>query len=206
MKSKDFAQVLKGFADFATEAHIRQGLDQLGRVFEEAGTTTVAGTLKRVAGTGVDGIPTGPLLPFLSRVRELVGLVGKPAVSKDVNDVVGILTKYPTIYFATPGSKRPPSTSRSGAKVSSALNTRLIDGFNRELEASLGNEAAFADIYSRLQADPEMRAVELRELSRKFARVPAKSKPEALKKIWNRHQSLLTSRAKDRATAGRSAA
>ncbi|MBR2537263.1 MAG: hypothetical protein IKE66_14430 [Hyphomicrobium sp.] len=73
----------------------------------------------------------------------------------------------------------------------------------RALETALGDEAGFAAAYSNLQNDPDVALAELIALARQFGFAPAKTKKSALQKILARQQTLMTSRAKHSATAGR---
>lgn len=71
-----------------------------------------------------------------------------------------------------------------------------------QLKDALGTED-FAPLLRQVEALP---VAEVIALARVFCGVRATSRRDALKKIVGRHQSVLTFKAKQRATAGRSAA
>lgn len=208
MKSRDFAPILKQVAEFSRETQPRQGMNELAEIFDLAGNATVAVTLKRAkSAVGADAaVSTAPLLPTMRQVQNLLSVAGKPAVVKDFKELVRVLQQHPALAFAAPKVAGRSSATAKARSSSAALRTDLVHRYDSGLSAALGNETGFAALYSQLQADSEMGPAELRELARKFAGAPGKSKAEALKKIWSRHQNVMMIQAKDRSTAGRSAA
>lgn len=209
MKSRDFAHILRQAAELSRETQPRQGMNELANTFDQAGNATVAVTLKRAkSAVGADeAVSTAPLLPTMSQVQNLLAVAGKPAVVNDFKELIRVLQQYPALVFAEPkAAGRSTATPKARSAPTASLNTDLVHRYDSGLSAALGNETRFAALYSELQADSEMGPAELRELARKFAGAPGKSKAEALKKIWSRHQNVMMIQAKDRSTAGRSAA
>jgi hypothetical protein len=208
MKSKDFAEILRQTAELSGQLSVQQSINDLARAFDGSGATSVGSVLKRIApiGTG-QGIPTMPIVGHMKRVQALLRLAGKPAVTKDFAALLQIIDTRQQIEFSSPKNRSTPSAVRPrSASPAVTTNVDLVDDYNRALINTLGVESDFPIVYDKLKTDMRMRVGELHELARRFAGTPGKSKAEALKKIWNRHQNLVVSRAKDRATAGRSAA
>ncbi|MGE0851853.1 MAG: hypothetical protein AB7O44_19865 [Hyphomicrobiaceae bacterium] len=75
-----------------------------------------------------------------------------------------------------------------------------------QLEQTLGDDPAFKIAYNALDHDPEVGALEIAELAKRFTEQATKSRPAALKKIWARHHKLMTFKAKPQSRDGRSAA
>ena len=97
-------------------------------------------------------------------------------------------------------------TALAGKKVTPAaapVREEVVRAYNHALEQALGDDEGFALVLRRLQNDPEVRIPEVVALAKRFAFASTKSRAAALKKIQARHQSLMTSRAKAAATAGR---
>ena len=72
-----------------------------------------------------------------------------------------------------------------------------------KLESALGNVQAFASVLIEVEA---LGVADVKTLAREFSGVRTTSRRAAIKAIVNRHYSLLAFVAKQRATAGRSAA
>ena len=209
MKSSDFARILMKVADLTQDREVRAGLSELAGAFDLAGVAAVAATLKRAgaAEAAGQGLSTAPLVPLMRQVQGLLDLAGKPPIAKDFAEVLRVIEKYPALAFASSGSKRRSGTAvRARGGSSAAVDAGVVERYDRELAGALGNEAEFAAVYARLQADPQAGPRELQELARKFSGAPGKSKAEALRRILGRHQNVMLIKAKDRATAGRSAA
>jgi hypothetical protein len=97
-------------------------------------------------------------------------------------------------------------TVLAGKKVSPAaapIREEVVRAYNHALEQALGDDEGFALMLRRLQNDPQVKIPEVVALAKRFAFASTKSRAAALKKIQARHQSLMTSRAKAAATAGR---
>src|SRR5262245_7309960 len=88
------------------------------------------------------------------------------------------------------------------------LGTRddLVIRYKEKLEAALGDDEKFTAIYSDLCENPAVGKPEIIALAKQMSGGGARTQDAALKKIWNRHQSLMMFKAKSRATGGRSAA
>jgi hypothetical protein len=97
-------------------------------------------------------------------------------------------------------------TALAGKKVTNAaapVREEVVRAYNHALEQALGDDDGFALVLRRLQNDPDVKISEVVALAKRFAFASTKSRATAMKKIQARHQSLMTSRAKAAATAGR---
>ncbi|MGH6814457.1 MAG: hypothetical protein ACREC6_02000 [Hyphomicrobiaceae bacterium] len=94
----------------------------------------------------------------------------------------------------------PPARPKTRKKP---VRKDLVAAYYRRLENAVGDHPDFMAVFSRLQTDPEMRSAEMIMLAERFAFVSARSREPALKKIFMRHQVVLTTRARSAATAGR---
>jgi membrane-bound inhibitor of C-type lysozyme len=102
---------------------------------------------------------------------------------------------------AAAGSRRS-----TGKREAPGLRDDLVVQYKQKLEAALGDEEKFTAIYNDLRANPAMGKPEMTALAKQMTGSGARTQDAALKKIWNRHQSLMLFKAKSRATGGRSAA
>jgi hypothetical protein len=88
-------------------------------------------------------------------------------------------------------------------KAPALVREEVVRRYQNALEQALGDEEGFAAVLGRLRADAEVKVPEAVALAKRFAFASTTTRAAALKKIEARHQSLMTSRAKAAATAGR---
>jgi hypothetical protein len=93
-----------------------------------------------------------------------------------------------------------------GRGRAAGMRDELVAQYKQKLEATLGDDEKFAAIYNDLRTDIAMGKPKIVALAKQMTGSEARTQDAALKKIWNRHQSLVVFKAKSRATAGRSAA
>ena len=91
-------------------------------------------------------------------------------------------------------------------RAKAALNAEAIERHIAALEKSYRDESAFKLAYAALKADRSAKGPEVKEIAKRFSGAAGKNKVESLKLIWRRHEVILIDRAKDAATAGRTAA
>jgi len=91
-------------------------------------------------------------------------------------------------------------------RAAPAVRDDLVAHYKEKLEAALGDEEKFTTIYNDLRANTAIGKPEIIALAKQMTGSGARAEDAALKKIWNRHQSLVVFKAKSRATGGRSAA
>lgn len=193
MKSGDFAKLLRAAGELIGSA----SLSEAAQAFEMRPTATMATVAKAI---GTDPSATlwsdpASLSRALTRIRPLVAAVGKPA-AKDVDALIALCARGPKAGPA-------PRVAR-GRKSAGAPG--IVDEYVRDLEAALGKQSAFSEVYARLSSDVSLGVADYKAIAKAFARVASKSKADALKRIAARHQSVLGFDAKARATGGRSAA
>jgi len=124
----------------------------------------------------------------LNAIGSALGNVG----GRSVDDLVGLLS-----------SAGSPNSIRATAISAPDLREHLVARYSRLLEQALGDDVGFSDACRTMEADQDMRAMEVIALAKRFAFASVKSRPAALRKIQGRHQALMTSRAKTKATGGR---
>jgi hypothetical protein len=88
------------------------------------------------------------------------------------------------------------------------IDRDLVSNYLQRLQSALGDDHAFIPIFERLNADPAIRQVEAIELASKFVAETAEStsRAKALERVLQRHRTLASFKAKQRAMGGRSAA
>jgi hypothetical protein len=113
-------------------------------------------------------------------------------------------------------SKRKSSVSSPVVSASQAkpkkqkpmINETVVSTYLPKLEAALGDNRAFLQVFEALKSDPEVHQAEAVALATKFVAKTAESTPraKALERVLKRHEALASFRLKQRAMAGRSAA
>jgi hypothetical protein len=86
------------------------------------------------------------------------------------------------------------------------VQDNLVAQYKQQFEAALGDDEKFAAIYDDLRTNTAMGKPEIAGLAKHMTGSDARTQDAALKKIWNRHQSLVMFKAKSCANGGRSAA
>jgi hypothetical protein len=216
MKCRDFGGVLRTFADVLSVAGAPAARDQIvtfAAVFDAHPTSSVADLARRVAALGVVGSMGSPSLgdvaSLLSALKGLLGKTAKTTVLTDVEAIERLLRDRAAMELGAfvrkitrTASPRRPATGRDAP----ALQDDLVVHYRAKLEAALGDQETFADIYNDLRANAAMGKPEITALANQMTGSGARTQEAALKKIWNRHKSLVVFKAKSRATGGRSAA
>jgi hypothetical protein len=213
MKSCDFGTALRALAALLETAGARpanQQVEAIAAVFE-ASTATIAAVVKRIDTLPAQssGSPNvGDVARLLFPLRKLLEKIAKAGAVEDLKSVEALLLKRSStdldafVRAAVDALGTPPKRKQAAT----ALRDDLVGDYHRKLDANLGNEGAFPTVYDDLRANGAMGKSELAALAKRFAGATVRSKADALKKIWNRHQQLLVFQAKARATGGRSAA
>jgi hypothetical protein len=81
-----------------------------------------------------------------------------------------------------------------------------VDQYVTRLEAALGHGDKFKAVFEELKSDAAIGRRDAIALAKRFAKETAKSRDHAFKVIMTRHTALLGSRARQKATKGRTAA
>jgi hypothetical protein len=216
MKCRDFGEVLRTFADVLDVAGAPEARDQivmLAAIFDAHPTSSVSDLTRRLAALGVAGSLGSPSLGdvacLLSALKGFLSKTAKSAVLTDVDAVERLLRNRAAMELGAfvrittqAASPRRPTTGRDAP----GLRDDLIVYYRDKLEAALGDEEKFAAIYNDLRANTAVSKPEITALVKQMTGSGARTQDAALKKIWNRHQSLVVFKAKSRATGGRSAA
>lgn len=216
MKCGDFGGVLKTFADVLDIAGAPAARDQIvtfAAVFDAHATLRVSDLARRVSALGVAGSAGSPSLGdvacLLSALKGFLSKTAKSTVLADVDAIEKLLRDRAAMELAAfvrmttqAASARRPTTGRDAP----GLRDDLVVHYRDKLEAALGDEEKFAAIYNDLCANTVVGKPEIIALASQMTGSGARTQDSALKKIWNRHQSLVVFKAKSRATGGRSAA
>ena len=216
MKCRDFSAVLRTFAsvlDVACAPVARDQIVMFAGVFDAHPTSSVSDLAKRIASlpeSGPAGSPNlGDVARTLSALKSFVNKITKTSVLTDLDAVekllrdrasmeIGAFVRMTTEAAAT----RRPTRKRDTPKV----RDDLVVHYKEKLEAALGDEEKFSAVYNDLRANTAVGKPEIIALAKQMTGSGARAEDAALKKIWNRHQSLVVFKAKARATGGRSAA
>ncbi len=96
----------------------------------------------------------------------------------------------------------------SNKRTKKPMDTALVDSFVARLNAALGKDVPFTEVYNALTIDPRVRQPEAALIAKKFLGTGNASvtKKEAFRQIRSHHLFLIDYQAKSRAQAGKSAA
>jgi hypothetical protein len=209
MKTQDFAEALRKAADLMPLRDADQ-VRVLAKLFGASTLPTASASVKRVekvALAPVEGQPTiNEALQVLGRLHEFVRLYGKASFGNDLKSVTDLLQPYHNAGLYPFVDLALDALAKKSIKATPTLQRDAVDGYLRRLEHDLGNDPAFSVDFQELSHDVRVTKLEAVELAKLFAGKTAKSRADALKKIWARHHSLMAFKAKSESRDGRSAA
>jgi hypothetical protein len=210
MKARDFREFLIAAQEFRADDTGRR-LGQLAQVFEVLPDKTVADVVKRLdevrpSPASFSTVRLGSLREPLLLLHRLVASRAKEGLVKDVLLLKDLVERNSSIALdafvsaAVETLRSPAARGKGGTKP---VRSDLVETYDRRLEEALGNDTRFQSVFGELVRDSEIGSAEATALARRFAKAATRSKDVAFKKIYARHQALMTSRAKSLATAGR---
>jgi hypothetical protein len=216
MIAKDFAQYLERFADLLDSAGaIEQARAWRAAVpiFQARPSAKVKDVCSAISKLGTP-IASGPvtaqaliqLWPSMERHLE------KHTKSPLVDDLKAFITSLSPFArcsledLSSALSARPSTAPARRGGAAKSANPDVVPTYLLRLEAALGDEAKFLEVYNALKSDSAIKAPDAKRLARDFTKRSAKSKPDALNRIWERHASLIGAGGRAKATGGRTAA
>jgi hypothetical protein len=216
MKCRDFSSVLRTFADVLDVADAPVARDQIvtfAAVFDAHPTSSVSDLAKRIAALRVAGSTGSPSLGdvarLLSALKSFLNKTAKSSVLSDVNAIEKLLHDRASMEIraiARMTTEAVAPRRRTRGRDAPGVRDDLVVHYKEKLEAALGDEEKFTAAYNDLRANTAMGKPEIIALAKQMTGSGARAEDAALKKILNRHQSLVVFKAKSRATGGRSAA
>jgi hypothetical protein len=213
MKSCDFAYALKALSELLDTAGASASAEHvltLSRLFDKAPTSSVSALITSLGAIPVQKKEGGPVLGELLHVVQSFGslleLVGRQDVKADLTKLERLLETHKTVELSIFLAGADSLVAASKTRQSKEVNDELISIYREKLEANLTNHDNFSAIYNELAANENMGKEELVTLAKELTQTTVRSRAQALKKIWNRHQNLMEVRRKAEATGGRSAA
>lgn len=216
MRCRDFSAVLGTFADVLGAAGASVAQDQIATfaaVFDAHALSSVSSLANRLAalhGNEPAGSPNlGDIARLLSALKSFLDKIAKTAVLADINALEKLLhsrSSMELLAFVRMATEAPVPHRPTRKRGAPAVRDDLVVHYKERLEAALGDEEKFSAVYNDLRANTAIRKPEILALARQMTGGGARTDDAALKKIWNRHRSLVVFNAKARATGGRSAA
>src|SRR5262249_19352248 len=152
--------------------------------------------------------------PLLSSFGKLLEGRAKAAVVTDVQAVEAALRARPSLdltLVARAIAEEPAAkTTRSRARAAKAAKTPkttplrddLVTDYRQKLESSLGDPERFAAVFNHLRSNTDVGKAEIAALSKQMTGSAGRSIDDGLKKIMNRHHTLMAFKAKSQATGG----
>jgi hypothetical protein len=222
MKGKEFADLLNELSAFLRCVDAREvavELSMLARVFSLAPRREVGDLCSVLSGVEPpehnNGLRTQEMLSLFPALRRLL---------KRAKADKGTLQDLDTFENALRAQKRASPKEVADAAIKKlreqaegakeeptrpplpAQSDDLVDQYAMRLEASMRDGDKFNTVFEELKADTAIKRPEAIALAKRFAKETAKSRDHALKLIMTRHTALLGSRARQKATKGRTAA
>lgn len=205
MKPQDFATALISAAELMGEPQ----LAQLAEAIRAAAPATVAAMCKKMTPREAtsSSVETS-LKQTVARLERFVSAYGATPFKADVKSLDTLLRVIGPIdvsgFEALMRSSSAPATRAGRAAV--VPNEEGVRWYLRQLEVALGDDEGFKQLHQRLATDETMGKGDVVAIAKQFSGKGGKSKPDALKSILQRHQTLMGLRAKEQSRDGRSAA
>jgi hypothetical protein len=220
MKCRDFSAALGALADVLHTAGAPAARDQIAMfatVFDACPASSVSDLTKRLAalsggqsaGSPSLGNSLGDVARLLSVLKGFLDKIAKGAVLADIDAVEKLLQDRASMElraFVRSATEAVASRRPARKRDAPGLRDDLVLHYKEKLEAALGDDEKFSAVYGDLRANAAIGKSEIVALAKQMTGSSVRTRDAALKKIWNRHQSLAVFNAKSRATDGRSAA
>jgi hypothetical protein len=208
MKGKEFANLLNELSMLvrSVEAQeIADGLSTLARVFSSAPRREVSDVCSVLSGVEPpehnNGLRTREMLSIFPALRRL--LKKAKADRGTVEDMETLESALRAQERASPEAVTDEAIKKLRQQTESERQPdKYVDQYVTRLEAALGDQDNFKAVFEELRADAAIKRNEAIALAKETAR----SRDHALKLIMARHTALLGSRARQKATKGRTAA
>ncbi len=185
-----------------------RALTDLQKLLSSSSDTTVAQFAKnldklKVSAPASPSGEIGEIVAFSEILAAFLERAGKTPLLKDVRLLASSLKSHKLLNADELVAAIGAASSPARRQIPGPPKADIVLAHFRLLEQSLGDDAGFTSAFRALEGDPNVGTPELVALAKQFSFAAVKSKAAALKKIWARHQALMTSRAKAAATAGR---
>jgi hypothetical protein len=221
MKGKEFADLLNELSVLLRSVEAREladGLTTFARVFSSAPRREVGdvcSVLRGVESPGHNnGLRTREMLSLFPALRRL--LKRAKADKETVEDLDTFEDALRAQERASPEGTTDAAIKKLREQAApkgqparqqpSSPTDELVDQYVKRLEVALRDEDMFKAVFEELEADAAIKRHEAIAVAKRFAKETAKSRDHALKLIMTRHTALLGSRARQKATKGRTAA
>jgi len=211
MKTQEFGNILKDFAEVLTAVgglRASSQINTLTTIFNGALDPTVSALVKRLKAlpdAGPSGHPSAAdVALLLVTLKAFLAKIAKSAILTDINLLESELARRTSMNFdafVSMACQPIPNASKSDK-----VRNDLVIHYKRVLELAIGNDEQFMMIFNDLSSNANMRKEEVIALAKEVADASTNSKATALKKIRSMHQSLLSRKAKTRATRNTPAA
>lgn len=187
----------------------------LAILFADQGKATVAAVTSEMmsadlAAQEAGGARLEALQDLLKPVMTGINLTGSKTWKDDAVRLADVISARPdaTIggfqaHFAAKMAAKPARKSRAAAKP---VDEAVVRDYADRLRQALRDAEAFPILFKRLQDDKGLSVTARKEIARDFTGGQGKSGKDALNRIWMKHQAIIAQTARERASAGRTAA
>jgi hypothetical protein len=215
MTAAEFQQFIEGFANMlSTAGAIGQANTwrALLPIFEATPSASVKDVCKVIAAVRLaadaDDVGMEEVVTSTQQLSQCLGENAKKAFIDDLAVFARTLGPFVGVSIAdftatTVMSLREAVVTPNGQAADAG---DLIKTYLRSLEAALGDDEKFREVFGRLKRDSAMKSQQVKQLAKIFAGASGKTKTDALDRILARHESLTGAGARAKATGGRTAA
>ena len=216
MKAEIFGQFLGAFADLlddagaVAQARAWRALLPIFKVGPSPSVKDVSKALSKIDRPTRTDAPTvedlARLFPAVERC--LSRGATKPLLDdfKLVADALSPFAKWSVVDLVDATVRRLSAQSGGRSRQMTDPIADAVPGYLRRLEGAVGDSTKFSEVFDDLKRDKTVKAPDAKRLAREFTKQSARSKIEALNRIWERHASLIGAGEKAKSTGGRTAA
>lgn len=213
MKAKQFGQFIDAFsemldrADAAAQANAWRTVASMFRAKPSASVNDVCKAITQLGQSVSHGSgDTKALIEIWPSMKQHFSTCAKKPFIDDLKTLIESLTPFSEASLIELSEKVCAKLSPSVVTQQPNVSIDIVPTYLQRLEATLGDEKAFSEVYSSLKGDSRVKAADAKKLAREFTKRAASSKIDALERIWDRHASLMGAGARAKATGGRTAA
>jgi hypothetical protein len=216
MKGKDFGQFLEAFSEMLAEigpVGLAQAWRELLPIFNAQPLMDLKDICKIIAqidpATVARQADLQSLVSLMWSLKRCLGDNAKKAFIDDLTlfaNALGPFGQFRVADLTRVIVQRMMEPATAPARRPGGPTADLIKHYMSDLESALGDDARFSEIFKQLKNDRDMKAPLVKQLAKEFAGASEKTKESALYRILARHESLVGTGARAKATGGRTAA
>ena len=212
MKSDELQKVLADFDVLLGDSACAQlpAMSAFHEILQIAGAKQLKSTLTRLrnadfGGNSRSGETLGDCQSRLAAFAAFAAAHMKRSAADDLKQLTEFVQEHRDVSVVDFVSVARVALAEAPRKSTrqTCQSAEIVSSYAKKLDETFGFEPDFDEVFETLKSDPKMKAAELKKLAKQFTKLAAKSREDALRKIYNRHTSVLNADLHRRATGGR---